>query len=125
MLAVASRMKALREKMRLPALELRVGLHSGPVISGVVGKNRFTFDVSGDAVESNGAPGRINVSETIAGYALFEVEARGPIAAKHDRAHEMFFLDRLKPEFSCDPEGRTPNQAFAAECNRLLTGFSG
>jgi adenylate cyclase len=32
---------------------------------------------------------------------------------------------RLKPEFSRDPEGRTPNQSFAAECNQLLTGFSG
>ena len=43
---------------------------------------------------------------------------------KHDRAHEMFFLNRLKPEFSRDPEGRSPNQNFAAERNRLLTGFS-
>ena len=133
MQAVVARMKALREKMRLPALELRVGLHSGPVMSGVVGKHKFTFDIWGDAVntaalmEANGAPGRINVSETTAGHVggLFDLERRGPIVAKHDRAHEMFFLDRLKPEFSRDPEGRTPNQAFAAECNRLLTGFSG
>ncbi|TIP69633.1 MAG: adenylate/guanylate cyclase domain-containing protein, partial [Mesorhizobium sp.] len=35
--AVTARMKAQREKMRLPALELRVGIHTGPVISGVVG----------------------------------------------------------------------------------------
>jgi adenylate cyclase len=40
-------------------------------------------------------------------------------------AHEMFFLNRLKPEFSRDPEGRIPNENFAAECNRLLTGFPG
>ena len=78
-------------------------------------------------MEANGAPGRINVSETVAGHAktLFEFEPRGPIVAKHDRAHEMLFLDRLKPEFSREPEGRTPNPSFAAECNRLLTGFSG
>ena len=133
MQAVVSRMKALREKMRLPALEMRVGLHSGPVMSGVVGKNKFTFDIWGEAVntaalmEANGAPGRINVSETVVGQVktLFELEARGPIVAKHDRAHEMFFLNRLKPEFSRDAEGRAPNQAFAAECNRLFTGFSG
>ena len=129
----AAKMKVLREKMRLPALEMRIGLHSGPVMSGVVGKNRFTFDIWGDAVntaalmEANGVPGRINVSETVAGQVktLFELEPRGPIVAKHDRAHEMFFLNRLKPEFSRDPEGRTPNQNFAIECNRLLTGFSG
>ena len=133
MLAVVSRMKTLREKMRLPALEMRVGLHSGPVMSGVVGKNKFTFDIWGEAVntaalmEANGAPGRINVSETVAGHAktLFELEPRGPIVAKHDKTHEMFFLNRLKREFSRDAEGRAPSQAFAAECSRLLTGFSG
>ncbi len=133
MQATVARMKALREKMRLPALDLRVGIHSGPVMSGVVGKNKFTFDIWGDAVntaalmEANGAPGRINVSETVAGHVktLFDLERRGPIVAKHDRAHEMFFLNRLRPEFSRDPEGSSPNQRFATECNRLLTGFAG
>lgn len=77
-------------------------------------------------MEANGAPGRINVSETVVGNvkSLFELEPRGPVVAKHDRSHDMFFLNRLKPEFSRDPEGRTPNPNFQAECNRLLTGFS-
>ena len=66
-------MNAAREKVRLPALDMRIGLHSKPAMSGVVGKNKFTFDIWGDAVntaalmESNGAPGRINVSEAVAG----------------------------------------------------------
>jgi class 3 adenylate cyclase len=131
--AVTVRMKAQREKMRLPALELRVGIHTGPVISGVVGRRKFTFDIWGDAVntaalmETNGASGRINVSETVAGNVktLFELEPRGAIETKHDRRLEMFFLNRLKPEFSRDPDGRMPNEKFVAECNRLLTGFSG
>jgi adenylate cyclase len=131
--AAAARMKAQREKMRLPALELRVGVHAGPVISGVVGRRKFTFDIWGDAVntaalmEANGAAGRINVSETVAGNVktLFELEPRGAIETKHDRRLEMFFLNRLKPEFSRDADGRMPNEKFVAECNRLLTGFSG
>jgi adenylate cyclase len=77
-------MKTMREKTRLPALEVRVRLHSGPVTSGVVGKNKFTFDTWGEAVntaalmEANGAPGRINVSETVAGHVktLFELAPR-------------------------------------------------
>jgi adenylate cyclase len=127
-----TRMKAQREKMRLPSLELRVGVHTGPVISGVVGRRKFTFDIWGDAVntaalmETNGAPGRINVSGTAAGHvkALFDLEPRGAIETKHHRPLEMFFLNRLKPEFSRDAEGRLPNEKFAAECDRLLTGFS-
>jgi adenylate cyclase len=49
---VTARVKAQREKMRLPALELRVGLHTGPVMSGVVGRRKFTFDIWGDAVNT-------------------------------------------------------------------------
>src|SRR5262249_57872847 len=66
MLALAAKMKVLGEKMRLPALELRIGINTGPVISGIVGRRKFSFDIWGDAVntaslmELNGAPGRIN-----------------------------------------------------------------
>jgi class 3 adenylate cyclase len=45
MQTTVARMNVLRETMRLRALELRVGLHSGPVISGVVDKHKLTFDV--------------------------------------------------------------------------------
>jgi adenylate cyclase len=126
-----SRMNAFREKIHLPALELRIGIHTGPVIAGVVGKRKFTFDIWGDAVntaalmEANGAAGRINVSETVAGHVrpLFELEPRGLIETKHHRPLEMFFLNRLKPGFSQDAEGHVPNEKFSAERSRLLTGF--
>jgi adenylate cyclase len=126
-------MKAQREKMRLPALELRVGIHAGPVISCVVGRRKFTFDIWGDAVntaaltEENCAPGRINVSETVAGNVktLFELEPRGAIETKRGRRLEMFFLNRLKPEYSRDTDGRMPSAKFVGESNRLLSGFPG
>ena len=133
MQATVAQMKILRERMRLPALELRIGIHTGPVISGVVGRRKFTFDIWGDAVntaalmEASGAPGRINVSETVAGHVktLFELEPRGVIEAKHGRGLEMLFLNRLRPDLSADAEGRKPNEKFAVECTKLLTGFSG
>ena len=113
--------------MRLPSLELLVGVHTGPVISGVVGNRRLTFDIWGHAVntaafmEAHCLPGRINVSDTVAGHAkaLFELEPRGAVEAGHERMHEMFFLNRLKPEFSRDAAGHQPNQSFAAEYDRL------
>lgn len=98
--AVTARMKAQREKMRLPALELRVGIHTGPVISGVVGRRKFTFDIWGDAVntaalmEANGVPGRINVSETVAGNVktLFELEPRGVMRPSTGAGSKCSFL---------------------------------
>jgi adenylate cyclase len=127
MQATAARMKSRGDKMRLQPLELRVGIHTGPVISGVVGNRPFTFDIWGHAVnvaafmEAHCQPGRINVSETVAGRAkaLFELEPRGAVEAKHERTHEMFFLNRLKPEFSRDSGGLLPNETFAAEYDRL------
>ncbi|QOZ69052.1 adenylate/guanylate cyclase domain-containing protein [Bradyrhizobium arachidis] len=109
------------------ALQLRIGIHTGPVISGVVGNRRMTFDIWGDAVntawfmEAFGVVGRINVSETVAGHVngLFELEPRGPIEAKHHRAHEMFFLNGLKKECSRNSDGHLPNDYFLAEYNRI------
>ena len=131
MQATAARMKSRSDRLGLPSLELRIGVHTGPVISGVVGNRRFTFDIWGDAVntasfmEEHCLPGRINVSDTVAGHAkaLFELEPRGPVEAKHERTHEMFFLNRLKEEFSRDQAGCRPNESFAAEYDRL-TGRS-
>ena len=133
MQAIVAQMKIQRERTRLPALELRIGIHTGPLISGVVGRRKFTFDIWGDAVntaalmEASGAPGRINVSETVAGHVrtLFELETRGVIEAKHGRRLEMLFLNRLRQDLSADAKGHTPNEKFAAEITRLLTGFSG
>ena len=127
MQGTVARMKSRGDPLRLPSLELRIGIHTGPVISGVVGNRRFAFDIWGDAVniasfmEAHCLAGRINVSDIVAGHAkaLFELEPRGPVEAKHERAHEMFFLNRLKPEFSSDQHGQRPNETFAAEYDRL------
>ena len=121
MQATAARIKLRSEKMRLPALELRVGIHTGPVISGVVGNRRFSFDIWGDAVntasfmEAHCPPGRINISETVAGHikALFELEPRGSIDAKHERAYQMYFLNRLTQELSHDGVRRLPNEIYS------------
>jgi class 3 adenylate cyclase len=131
--AMVARMKTQREKARLPALEVRIGLHAGPVIAGLVGKRRFSYDVWGDAVniaalmETNGAPGRVNISESVARHVatLFELEARGSVEAKHKGALRMHFLNGLAPGLAREPERWQPNERFSAERSRLLTGYAG
>lgn len=81
---------AERRRAGLRCLDFRIGINSGPVIGGVIGRRKFVFDIWGDAVntaarmESHGEPGRIQVTE--ATYRLvsdrFECEPRGTIDVK-------------------------------------------
>lgn len=79
----------------------RIGIHSGPVIAGVVGQQKFQYDIWGDAVnmaarmEETGAAGKINISS--ATYKLldqndFIFEHRGKIPAKNKGEIEMYFV---------------------------------
>jgi class 3 adenylate cyclase len=125
------RTNAQREKLHLLRWDLRIGIHSGPVMAGVVGKSKFIYDVWGDAVniaarlEAAGGAGRINVSDVVQTRvrSLMEFEPRGAVEVKNKAPINMHFLTRIKPEFSRDPEGLRPNDAFHRECERLFPGY--
>lgn len=82
---------------------VRIGLHSGPVVAGVVGKKKFQYDIWGDTVntaarmEEGGQPGRVNVSETtmksLLNDASFQFDRRGKISAKNKGEIDMYFLE--------------------------------
>lgn len=120
-----------RERLHLSRWDVRIGIHCGPVIAGIVGRRRFTYDVWGDAVnvaarmEAGGAPGRINVSAAIheRTNGLFDFEPRGSLDAKNRGPLDMFFLLGLKPEFARDEARCLPNAAFAARYEKLSSGY--
>jgi adenylate cyclase len=106
----------------LPAFPIRIGLHTGPLVAGVIGEQRFLYDLWGDTVntasrmESKGEPGRINVSAATEALVApwCECTSRGRIEVKGKGAVEMFFLERLRPEFSADAAGTLGNAALQA-----------
>lgn len=93
-----------REEKNLIRLNVRIGIHSGPVVAGVVGTHKFSYDIWGDTVniasriESNGQAGKVNISsstyELVKDY--FTCIPRGKIKAKGKGELEMYWVeDRL------------------------------
>lgn len=92
---------AERARQKQPVFEARIGIHSGPVVAGVVGSKKFAFDIWGDTVniaariEAAGEGGKINISgevhEVIKEY--FACQYRGKIAAKNKGEIDMYFVE--------------------------------
>jgi adenylate cyclase len=87
-----------------PAFEMRLGIHAGPIVAGIVGIKKFQYDVWGDTVntasriESNGIVGKVNISESlynlIKNEECFRFEYRGSIQAKGKGELKMYFVEK-------------------------------
>ncbi len=105
----------------------RIGIHTGPVMAGVVGKNKYIYDIWGNTVniaarlQEESEVGMVNISgdtyEIIQDY--FDCTYRGRIAMKKADDADMYFVNRLKPEYSKDKLGLEPNDVFAKMLNAL------
>jgi len=88
----------------LQEFEVRIGIHTGPVIAGVVGITKFAYDIWGNTVnvasqmEHHSLPGKINISYQTFSLIeqLFDCECRGKIATKSKEEIEMYFLKGKK-----------------------------
>ena len=93
-------MATRREQLGDKTFEVRIGVHSGSVVAGIVGIKKFAYDIWGDTVntaarmQQNSQPGKINISQTT--YELisekFKCTFRGEIDAKNKGMLNMYFV---------------------------------
>lgn len=84
--------------------QIRIGVHAGPVVAGVVGKKKYAYDIWGSTVniasrmESSGTPGKVNISEFTYEKVKdrFECVHRGKISAKNIGDLEMYYVESEK-----------------------------
>lgn len=84
-----------------PVFEMRIGIHTGPVVAGVVGSHKFAYDIWGDTVntaarlEQGSLAGKINISETTYQqvHHLYNCTFRGNLAAKNKGEIAMYFVE--------------------------------
>lgn len=110
----------IKRKNQQDIWELRVGIHTGELIAGVIGTKRFAYDIWGDtvnianALEHFGVPGKINISGNTFHLVkdFFDCTFRGKINTKSQEEVEMYFANTIKAELSENGEGIVPNAAF-------------
>jgi len=128
--AFMNQMKSLKEQLGLPYWELRLGMHSGDLIAGVIGEKKFAYDVWGDTVntasrlESSGTPGEINISAAVHDQIryFFRCEYRGKVKAKNKGEIDMYYLKGLKRNYSKSSDGRVPNEKFLEIYKKISRG---
>ena len=121
-------MKKLKETSELEGMkfwDIRIGIHTGTVVAGVVGQKKLSYDIWGDTVntasrmESSGEAGKINISGTTYEFVkeFFACEYRGKMPVKYKGELEMYFVNGIVPELS-DEKGGT-NRKFVLKMQMI------
>lgn len=115
------RLKSDSEVEGMKYWDIRIGIHTGTVVAGVVGHKKLSFDIWGDTVntasrmESSGEGGKINISGTTYEFVrdFFSCEYRGKMPVKYKGELEMYFVQAIRPELRDEMGG--PNRSFVVK----------
>jgi adenylate cyclase len=125
MKAYMNKLKETSELEGMKYWDIRIGIHTGTVVAGVVGQKKLSYDIWGDTVntasrmESSGEAGKINISGTTYEFVkdFFSCEFRGKMPVKYKGELEMYFVNGIIPDL-CDENGG-PNRKFVIKMQMI------
>jgi adenylate cyclase len=120
-----TRLKAASELEGLKFWDIRIGIHTGTVVAGVVGQKKLSYDIWGDTVntasrmESSGEAGKINISGTTYEFVkeFFICEHRGKMPVKYKGEIDMYFVEGIRDELRDEQGG--PNNDFFLKMQKI------
>ncbi len=119
------RLKASSELAGMKYWDIRIGIHTGTVVAGVVGQKKLSYDIWGDTVntasrmESSGEAGKINISGTTFEFVkeFFICEHRGKMPVKYKGEIDMYFVNGIIDELRNEING--PNEKFIIKMQKI------
>lgn len=124
--------KSVAKALKRDYWEIRIGVHAGPLVAGIIGSSRYSFDVWGDTVNIAARAQQmcdideITISSTVAEeiFPYFHLSALGDIdIKKRGGKMEMFELKSLRKEFSLYSDGKLASVELRKQCNISTVDF--
>ncbi len=114
-----------KNKSKTPYWDIRIGIHSGNLIAGIIGRKKFAYDIWGDTVntasrmESGGVLNQVNISKETNDLVskIFRTKYRGKVEVKNKEKLEMYIVTGFKPGLK--NKKNQPNSQFWKEYNRI------
>ena len=125
--------KLSKKENGLDFWDIRIGMHIGDLVGGIIGRHKFSFDVWGDSVniasrcEEHSEINQINVSGKYHDYIMpyFDTIGRGHIKIKNRGEIKMYFVEQIKTEFAVPNNKKLANLVLRVKANLPAMDFSG
>lgn len=125
--------RSAAKAMKKDFWEIRIGIHAGPLVAGIIGTRKFNFDVWGDTVniaaraEQSSEPNKILITKALVDVIqpYFELTPFGNVEIKkRGGSQEMCWLNRLKPDMSLYNEGKIANKTILEKIGLPVIDFN-